>query len=107
MQEYYEAVRRAVCAHCIDALPRGRCTVARRRDCPLHKFLPQLVTITHSLRSDFAEDYRKLVRAQVCAICTHAQNGECPLRDRAECPLDRYLVLVIDAIDHADETVPN
>lgn len=108
MREYYEAIRRAVCIHCIDALPSppgAGCTLVRRRDCPVHRFLPQLVSITHSLRSDFAEDYRAMVRAQVCAICPHSQDSDCPLRARADCPLDRYLVLVIDAIDHVDEAV--
>lgn len=107
MQEYYESIRRAVCAHCIDALPSGRCTLMRYRDCPVQKFLPQVVAITHCLRSDFAEDYRKMVREKVCSNCPHAHNGDCPLRARADCPLDRYLVLVIDAIDHVDETATN
>lgn len=64
-----------------------------------------MVSISHVLRSDYAEDYRRIVYKQICPTCPNAYEGDCALRAEAACPLDRYLVLVLEAIDRADETV--
>ncbi len=105
MQKYDEAIRKTVCAHCIDALPSGRCSLMRYTDCPVPKFLPQMINISHFLRSDFAVDYRSIMYKQICPTCPNSVEGDCTLRAEAECPLDRYLVLVLEAIDQTDEAV--
>jgi len=105
MQNYDETIRRIVCAHCIDALPDGRCSLMHYADCPVPKFLPQMIGISQALRSEFAEDYRKIIYKQICPTCPNFSAGDCALRAEAECPLDRYLILVLEAIDAAEESV--
>lgn len=106
MQPYLDAVRNKVCTVCLDAVMHGdqfvRCGLPKGRTCPVEVFLPQVVGVVESVDSWLLDDYVKVLREKVCAICKHSEGGVCVLRLQADCPLDRYFMLVAEAIQEVN-----
>jgi hypothetical protein len=102
MQEYLDAVRNNVCTVCLDAVMHGsqfvRCGLPKGRTCPVEIFLPQVIDVVESVDSWLLDDYVKVLRERVCAICKHSDGDFCALRLQADCALDRYFMLVTEAI---------
>jgi hypothetical protein len=102
-QKYLDAIRSNVCPVCMDSVMLGdefmRCGLPPGRKCPIEIFLPQVVEVMESVHSPLIEDYVPALREKVCALCRHAEGDFCILRLQADCPLDRYFVLVAEAID--------
>lgn len=110
MPAYREAVDRRIHAICLDrnldpcarAHPATSCRVAR--------FLPQLIEIVSEIHSTHLSDYEEAITQRICVLCGNQDDaGRCPVRDRAECCLYRYLPLVLDTIEEVQdrETVGN
>jgi hypothetical protein len=104
MQQYLNAIRRRVCAVCIDAICDGkyqflRCGLPAGRTCPVELYLPQVIEVVESVDSPLFEDYVTVLRDKVCAACEQTEEGICALRLNADCALDRYFMLVADAIE--------
>jgi hypothetical protein len=106
MQEYLDAIRSRVCTVCLDAVMHGdqfvRCGIPKGRTCPVEVFLPQVIDVVESVDSWLLDDYVKILRERVCAICKHSDGDFCALRLQADCALDRYFMLVADAIKEVD-----
>ena len=106
MQEYLDAIRSRVCTVCLDAVMHGnqfvRCGIPKGRTCPVEVFLPQVIDVVESVDSWLLDDYVKMLREKVCAICKHSEDDVCALRLQADCALDRYFMLVADAIREVD-----
>lgn len=106
MQPYLDAIRNNVCTVCLDAVMLGnefvRCGLPKGRTCPVEIFLPKVVDVVEAVDSWLIEDYVKLLREKVCAICKHSDGDFCALRLQADCPLDRYFMLVAEAIKEVD-----
>lgn len=106
MQEYLDAIRSRVCTVCLDAVMRGdqfvRCGIPKGRTCPVEIFLPQVIDVVESVDSWLLDDYVQVLREKVCAICKHSDGDFCALRLQADCALDRYFMLVADAIKEVD-----
>jgi hypothetical protein len=102
MQEYLDAIRSRVCTVCLDAVMHGgqfvRCGLPKGRTCPVEVFLPQVIEVVESVDSWLIDDYVKILRERVCAICKHSDGDFCALRLQADCALDRYFMLVAEAI---------
>lgn len=105
LQEYAAAVRNRVCPVCLDAVMHGdrfvRCGLPAGRKCPVELYLPQVIDTVESVDSWLMEDYVRVLREKVCAFCANSEGGVCVLRLQADCALDRYFMLVIDAIEGA------
>jgi hypothetical protein len=104
MQEYLDAIRRRVCSVCIDAVYRDghqfvRCGLPKSRICPVELYLPQVIEVMQSVDSTLMEDYVTVLRDKVCAVCEQSEQGICALRLKADCALDRYFMLVAEAIE--------
>lgn len=104
MQEYLEAIRRRVCSVCIDAVYRDghqfvRCGLPAGRTCPVELYLPQVVEVVETVDSPLIEDYVTILRDKVCALCEQSPEDVCALRLQADCALDRYFMLVAEAIE--------
>lgn len=103
LQEYAEAIRSRVCPVCLDAVMHGdrfvRCGLPASRKCPIDIYLPQVIATVESVDSWLMEDYVRVLREKVCAFCASSEGGVCVLRLQADCALDRYFMLVIDAIE--------
>lgn len=99
-QAYWEAIRRRVCAVCLDSRDDGSCGLGGGRTCAIEVHLPRLVEALLSVRSGRMDEYAAALDAEVCSRCREqGANGRCRLRDGGECALSIYLPLVVDAID--------
>ncbi len=103
LQEYADAIRNRVCSVCLDAVMQRdlfvRCGLPAGRRCPVDLYLPRVIEVVESVDSWLLEDYVHALRERVCAVCANAEGGTCVLRLQADCALDRYFMLVIEAID--------
>ena len=97
---YEEAILRHVCSKCIDLGADGICHSSDPEGCAIFRYLPQLVAIAERLREFRIQPYLDAVRQNICMKCRSGEPGHsCPLRDSLDCGLDRYLPLVLDAIE--------
>jgi len=103
---YEEAIRERVCARCIDMTDDEFCS-KNPKDCSILRYLPELVGIALDLHEKKIDPYIKLVRERICQKCgSGGVDGEsCLKRKAVECDLDRYLPMVLDAIDDVEEKI--
>jgi hypothetical protein len=102
-QAYMEAIRRRVCAVCLDGRDDRSCGLTGRV-CAIEAHLPQVVAALSAVQSGSMLDYEAAIRAQVCPGCEHQDDqGTCRLRDHADCALDAYLSLVLDAVEDVNQ----
>ncbi len=112
MQPYLEAIRRRVGSVCIDGVFENepkfvRCGLPADQTCPIEMYLPRVVEVVESIESSRIEDYVAIVRDKVCASCQQNEEGVCDLRLKADCALDRYFMLVAEAIEEVQKQAPN
>jgi hypothetical protein len=101
-QGYLQALRSRVCAVCLDARDDGSCGLAGRT-CAIEEHLPAIATAIAATRSRHLEDYVDAIRAEVCSRCRHQDaSGICELRNAADCALESYLYLVVEAIEDVE-----
>jgi hypothetical protein len=101
--EYMQAIRQRVCAVCLDSRDDNTCSLTGRI-CAVEAHLPRLVAALSSVQSTRMDEYAAAIRAQVCSSCEHEDaSGRCELRDAAECALQSYLSLVLDAVEEVNE----
>ncbi len=105
-QAFREALREHVCGVCLDQRDDGACGLTRRV-CAIDRHLDHLVEVLSRIQSPRMDEYEAAVREQICSGCPeqHA-DGQCALREEAECALFAYLPLVLEAIENviAEET---
>lgn len=98
---YEKAIQQYVCSHCIDFGEDGICHSPAPQGCAVYRFLPQLIDIASKIHEAKVEKYLPFVREEVCTYCRNRHLGEnCPLRESLNCALDRYLPLILDALEH-------
>ena len=101
---YWPAFQKWVCSACLDCRDDGECGLPAPRTCALRRYLPVIVTVAHRTHSRRMDEYLDAVQGTVCSKCSQQEaSGRCTLRDHAECALNAYLPLVLDAIDEVDE----
>lgn len=99
-EAYEEAIRRYVCSRCIDCGADGECHSHDPEGCAVFRFLPQMIGLARGVRELGIEPYAKLVRQNICPNCRNQRpDGSCTVRDSLFCALDRYLPLVLEAIE--------
>ncbi|MDD4889912.1 MAG: hypothetical protein PHU85_08260 [Phycisphaerae bacterium] len=102
-QRYLKAIRSRVCHSCSDLMPDRICGL-RERICPIEGHLRDIVQIAHCISGDRAGPYVRELRSTVCAACDHSQtSGVCPRNKRQACPMDKYFMLVFEAIADVHE----
>lgn len=102
----HESIRKYVCERCIDYGADNTCHSHDPEGCGIFRHLPELIKIAHELHDLKLEPYIKAVRERICFKCNNAQKGGevCQIREHVDCGLDRYLPLVIEAIDATGRT---
>ncbi|MBI5645690.1 MAG: hypothetical protein HY962_02060 [Ignavibacteriae bacterium] len=65
----------------------------------MERFLPQIVDVATSVSSDKIDDYVSALRDTVCRVCRPDGEQLCSVRDSHVCGLDRYFVLILEAIE--------
>ena len=105
-EEYMEAIRRHVCAVCLDGRGDGSCGINGRL-CALEDHLPRVVEAIAAVQSNRMDDYIKAIESQICSACEHARPGaNCRLRSVGDCALATYLYLVVDAVEEVNQPHP-
>ena len=100
---YREAIRRRVCAICLDGADDGTCALAGRPACAIDEHLGPLVDAILDVRSRHDDAYAAAVEARVCSHCTHRDGlGLCHLRRDGRCTVSVYLPLVVEAVEEVE-----
>jgi hypothetical protein len=99
---YREAVRRRVCAICLDGADDGACGLVgprlrdRRAPAPPRGCDP-------GRAQPARRRYAAAVEAKVCSHCTHRDGlGLCRLRRDGRCTVSVYLPLVVEAVEEVE-----
>ena len=102
---YHRAIRKKVCEQCIDLTENGRCTLTGDDRCGVELYLEKMVDAVHSVYSLNLQDYVKALRERVCAFCKNQNpDGTCQLRSEADCGLDRYFAMIVEAVEEVDKS---
>ena len=100
---YREAIRRRVCAICLDGADDGACGLSGPLVCGIDENIPRLVDAILEVRSRQDDAYAAAVEANVCSHCSHRDGlGLCHLRRDGRCTVSVYLPLVVEAIDEVE-----
>ena len=100
---YRDAIRRRVCAICLDGADDGSCALVAQPACAIDEHLPRLVEAILDVRRRHDDAYAAAVEARVCSHCTHRDSlGLCGLRRDGRCALSVYLPLVVEAVDEVE-----
>ena len=103
---FQELVHLRVCRYCVDRKEDGTCGLSNPPECSLHKCLPKIVDAVFRIESDSIEDYVQSVREEVCEGCANQKlDGYCPVREQVRCALDRYLPLIVGAIEEGESYI--
>ncbi|MBI4460500.1 MAG: hypothetical protein HY648_10640 [Acidobacteria bacterium] len=95
-----ELLRQRICSVCVDRNADGTCSLNQRHECALFDRFPRIVRAIYRVNSDKIDDYVAAIREDVCADCINqALDGSCKVREEVRCVLDRYLLLIIGAIE--------
>ena len=104
-RKWYEAaIRNYVCARCVDF---GEDSVCHKpgggEACAVIRHLKEIVYIAKQVHSKKVDPYVQALREKVCSHCENSQkDGSCKEREEIECCIDRYLPLVLQAIEDSD-----
>jgi hypothetical protein len=102
LPELETIVRNKLCRCCPDRGADGHCGLRRPSECALFRLFPQVVEAVQATNSEKIEDYVNAIRGGVCVLCEEQSgDGSCRKRHEADCTLDAYLLLVVDAIEEA------
>jgi hypothetical protein len=103
MQKYIKAVENNICKMCIDSDDDGNCLLTEEENCAVQSYLPEIVNIVHEINSDNHEIIHKRLKEVVCTNCkARDEEGNCYLRENANCALDRYFDLIVETIKKVD-----
>jgi hypothetical protein len=102
-REYREALRRRVCAVCLDGKDDGSCGLATPGECAIERHLPRIVEAVLDVRARRDDAYGAAIEARVCSHCDERDGlGLCRLRRDGRCALAVYLPLIVEAIEEVD-----
>ena len=97
-----ELLRRRICSVCVDRNAGGGCGLSNPAECGLFNRFPRIVESISRVQSENLEDYVAAIREDVCEGCVNQKlDGYCRVREEVRCVLDRYLVLIVGALEEA------
>ena len=102
-QRYLKAIHAKVCRSCSKFMPQRDCGLAGRA-CPVEQNIREIVQIAPYVRGPAERSYAQELRDSVCAACG-SNKGPCGVSELIDCPLDRYLATVFQAIDEVQEEI--
>ena len=102
LTEVEAVVKAAICSVCPDHRRDGSCGLEPAHPCTLFREFPNVVRIIQSTRTGDAWDYVAAMRREVCSRCAEqSPDGSCELRSSTCCPLDAYLLLIVETVEEA------
>src|SRR5438067_7801479 len=97
LEEYRDAIRRQVCAHCVERPPGGPPCAPLGKQCGIEMHLPEIIDSVHQVNSGWIERYLEMNRKRICEGCAFLHSSICP------CPMDYLAVLLVEAIETVDD----
>ena len=95
-----DAIRQRICSVCVDRNTGGNCALDASSECALFDSFPRIVQAVSGVQSELIDDYVAAIRSTVCSECVNQdRNGICNVREEVRCALDRYLLLIVEAIE--------
>lgn len=102
-RDYREAIRRRVCAICLDGADDGSCGLGGAVTCAIDEHLPRVVDVVVDVGERRESAYAAAIEARVCSHCIHRDAlGLCHLRRDGRCTIAVYLPLVVEAIQEVE-----
>ncbi len=102
MDKYIKALKQNICSICVDSSEKGACTLNAKETCAVELFFPQILEIIHGTNSGSLIEMQAKLKENVCKKCRIQENGNCYLREDANCSLDRYFPLIVEIIQKVD-----
>lgn len=97
-EPYREAITKAVCVQCLQRTGQGRCGINGSEECPVIRFLPEVVGIVNTIDSTILHDYVHELHNVICVSCQENADGTCALRGTNGCELDFYFPIIVETI---------
>lgn len=102
-RDYREALRRRVCAVCLDGKDDGACGLTAGATCAVEQHLPRIVEAVLDVRTRRDDAYAAAIEARVCSHCSDRDAfGLCQLRRDGRCALAVYVPLIVEAIEEVE-----
>lgn len=102
MDKYLKSIRDNVCSICVDSTEKGHCSLNAEETCAVQIYLPEIVKIINSIESDSHQDYYQPLKDGICSKCeTRSEESSCYLKEDANCSIDRYYSIIVDAVKAA------
>ncbi len=98
MDKYLKAIKQNVCSICVDSDENGRCKLNTEENCAVEFYLPQILEIVVNSKSEDTRQLQSELHEKVCINCISEGDGNCYLREDANCALDRYFSLIVETI---------
>ncbi len=101
MEQYWEAIQGGVFTRCVDEQDgAGNVRLTNEAQCIIKRFLPDIINIVNTIKSNRIEPYIDKFHRDICSQCESVNpDGSCELRARADCCLDRYFPLIVEVIE--------
>lgn len=81
----------------------GNCAPPEGRTCALELNLRNIVAAVQAVKSERMDEYADSIREHVCMNCINQdEHGYCLYRDRLDCCLEDFMLLVVNAIESVD-----
>ena len=100
-----DLLRRRICNVCVDRNAEGGCGLSNPAECGLFNRFTKIVAAVSRVQSEKLEDYVAAIREDVCDGCGNQKlDGYCRVREEVRCVLDRYLLLIVGALEEVRGT---
>jgi len=100
MQVYEKAILQRLESACVDRTKDSECRHDPALECAVRSHMQEIVAAVQGVHADRIDEYVERIREQVCSSCQFVESdGSCEVRRRVDCCLDRYLVLVVEAVE--------
>lgn len=97
---YEKAVLKRLESACVDRTENSECRHDPGLECAVRAHMHKIVAAVQGVHADRIGEYVDRIREQVCSSCQFVNSdGSCDVRRRVDCCLDRYLVLVVEAVE--------
>ena len=102
LDQYRLSITQTVCSVCCKPDENGVCSIGDRESCTIDRHLPRIIEVISSIRSSRYEDYIPALRETICGQCAFGNDENCDYRGTDVCMLDRYLPLIIEAVERVN-----
>lgn len=100
MEAYEKAVLKRLESACVDRTEDAECRHDPGLECAVRVHMPKILAAVQGIHADRIGEYVDRIREEVCTSCQFVNSdGTCDVRRRVDCCLDRYLVLVVEAVE--------